>query len=188
MNVKLFNRLCRDSIAVDGCWFWQLFSDKTGGQVHWSGKMQYVRRLALELVGRSADGNVSPSCGNPRCWNPQHLITITRRTPAEACAHVLAQVLQINTCLWFPGSKDKNGYGRVNAGGKIVEAHRLVYEQLVGPFPRGMVLDHLCQNPACVNVEHLEPITVFESLRRLGNRRHALREAESLAAELFDAS
>ena len=45
-------------------------------------------------------------------------------------------------------------------------AHRLAYEQLVGPIPEGMVLDHLCRVRRCVNPEHLEVVD-----RRTNNRR-----------------
>lgn len=29
-----------------------------------------------------------------------------------------------------------------------------------------MQLDHLCENPACINPEHLEPVTKAENMRR----------------------
>jgi hypothetical protein len=38
-------------------------------------------------------------------------------------------------------------------------AHRVVFEILKGPIPGGMVLDHLCRVPACVNPRHLEVVT-----------------------------
>ena len=178
MNIELFERLCRDSIAVDGCFLWKLSLSTRGGGgvVWWNGKTQQVRRLALQLAGRQADGNVSPSCGNQSCWNPDHL-GATARTPAEVCAHVLSRVRQINTCSWWQGAKDRDGYGQVGVGGKMVMVHRLVYEQLVGPIPEGLHIDHLCYNPACVNIEHLEPVTQAENNRRAAARRRALAEA-----------
>jgi hypothetical protein len=38
-------------------------------------------------------------------------------------------------------------------------AHRVAFEWLVGPVPKGLVLDHLCRNRGCVNPSHLEPVT-----------------------------
>jgi hypothetical protein len=45
-------------------------------------------------------------------------------------------------------------------------AHRYFYEQHRGPIPDGLVIDHLCRVPACVNPEHLEATNQFENVRR----------------------
>jgi len=56
-------------------------------------------------------------------------------------------------------------------GGKMIYAYRCAYLALVGPVPKGLVLDHLCRNPACVNPKHLEPVTYRENrLRGAGER------------------
>lgn len=52
-----------------------------------------------------------------------------------------------------------NGYIQVTVGTRGVLIHRLVYEEMVGPIPDGLQIDHLCRNTTCVNPEHLEPVT-----------------------------
>lgn len=58
------------------------------------------------------------------------------------------------------------GYGQVNRGGRRTTAHRWYYEQRHGSVPEGLELDHTCENPLCVNPDHLEPVTHQENIRR----------------------
>lgn len=68
----------------------------------------------------------------------------------------------MSECVRWGGKYFPNGYGRV--GYKM--AHRIVYEQEVGAIPDGLQIDHLCRNRWCVNVEHLEPVTIAENVLR----------------------
>lgn len=67
--------------------------------------------------------------------------------------------------LWNAG-KDANGYGRFWLGTKTTYAHIAVWEEVVGAVPHGLVIDHLCNNPSCVNPDHLEPKTKGENTLR----------------------
>lgn len=58
-------------------------------------------------------------------------------------------------CWSFRGSKRK-GYGRVSDRGRSVVATRVVWEHVhQQPLPPGQVVMHTCDNPPCVNPQHL---------------------------------
>jgi hypothetical protein len=58
------------------------------------------------------------------------------------------------------------GYGSTSQDGQTVLAHRAMYEAYKGQIPEGLELDHRCENPRCVNPDHLEPTTTAENVRR----------------------
>lgn len=66
---------------------------------------------------------------------------------------------------WTKGKNDK-GYGSFRLEGKTRGAHKVAWELLMGPVPAGLDLDHLCRNHACVNPDHLEPVTRRENVLR----------------------
>ncbi len=87
---------------------------------------------------------------------------------------ILAKTIPVTEsgCLLFTGTVDRCGYGLIKIGPKRCgKAHRVLYELTVGAVPDGLQLDHLCRVRCCVNIRHLEPVTLQENLRRgLGNK------------------
>lgn len=77
-----------------------------------------------------------------------------------------AKVDKTEACWNWTACLDPQGYGRYNHNRKTKLSHRLAYEEIVGPIPDGLHLDHLCKNRRCLNPEHLEPVTPQENLRR----------------------
>ena len=67
-----------------------------------------------------------------------------------------------DSCWLWEGSCFANGYGYFDNQ----KAHRVSYEFFIGPFPVGLVTDHLCRNKVCVNPSHLEAVTQRENAWR----------------------
>lgn len=88
-----------------------------------------------------------------------------KRAPLERFVEKI--VVDADGCHVWQGSKDEKGYGLFQAAGRrCVKAHRWIYEQTHGPIPAGLEPDHLCRVRACVNPEHLEPVTHRENVLR----------------------
>jgi hypothetical protein len=50
----------------------------------------------------------------------------------------------------------EDGYIRLDLEGKKQYYHRYLYEQTYGKLPNKMEVRHKCDNPYCINIDHLE--------------------------------
>ena len=58
-------------------------------------------------------------------------------------------------CWNWQGSTSSNGYGSVSIKGVNYRANRLSYEYHEGDIPKDLMVLHECDNPQCVNPDHL---------------------------------
>ncbi len=94
---------------------------------------------------------------------------------------VVAYNVDPETGCWnWSRSRQPNGYGHLTVNNRQVLAHRFVYERERGPIPDGMTLDHLCRNHACVNPDHLEPVSHAENCRRGKRAKLTMEQAKQI--------
>lgn len=83
------------------------------------------------------------------------------------CRNPLGYIVQENGCWEWVGCITRTGYGLARPHGRKgggTQAHRAVYQMMVGPIPEGLVLHHVCRNRLCVRPDHLEAVTQHENL------------------------
>ncbi len=76
-------------------------------------------------------------------------------------------------CWVWEGAKRAFGYGVMKIGGRagaLFFTHRLSYALFVGPIPPGMLICHKCDNPPCLNPDHLFLGSASDNMRDMFNK------------------
>lgn len=114
------------------------------------------------VVGYNLRGGHTQSCG---CWARERSPLIERLIDSYSPE-------PMSGCWLWTKSLDTKGYAQITTGSnydssrRLKRAHRVAYEELIGPIPVGLQLDHKCRVRSCVNPNHLEPVTQRVNLLR----------------------
>ncbi len=102
------------------------------------------------------------------------------RSRAESIERLLSYTKPNGECLEYTGATDKKGYARIYWRSRNQIGSRVAYTLAKHEIDEGMVIMHTCDNPPCINPEHLKQGTQYDnSMDSVSKGRHVNMKGEN---------
>lgn len=168
LKEKIFDRI---SVQDSGCWMWT-------GHFDPQGKARFRTKTIIRVLYGSltkSDLLIKMGCSNASCVNPAHYTKMTRKEFAQLTEIPIKKRLKDNVlvrpngCWEWQLALEYGGYGIVNYRGVSYRAHRLAFEVFKRPIKMPVIM-HICDNPKCINPDHLVEGTQLENVQDSFNK------------------
>ena len=126
----------------------------------------FIKRKNISLKKWETINRCSVKC--------KHLYITTEKYKEERLQHILSKTITTSTgCMEWKGSTNHKGYGLVRFQSIYKSTHRVVWELIKGKIPNGLFVLHKCDNPPCLNINHLFLGTSQDNVNDMVNKnRH----------------
>ena len=79
-------------------------------------------------------------------------------------------------CITATTAVGSTGYPSGYAEGKQTTAHRAAWINTYGPIPDGLFVLHMCDNPVCINLDHLFLGTHADNMKDKADKRRCANQ------------
>lgn len=103
---------------------------------------------------------------------------------AAVLAELQARATPLSNGCWQWQGRLRDGYPALRIGARELMAHRLTLEAHLGASLGSQPAHHMCANPACINPDHLQPVTHRENVAEMLARTYMERRIKELEKAL----